>query len=124
MIQKAEMEFGGAKIHSVTDSDVVKYGNTNVKDILDNLLSYSSFMNSLLACTDANQVKNVPGVYSDSFYDGCGNKCQIAKGTHFELRKRFVSLSLSTIPSHNSDFYSDKRQCFIFILSPCFKQNS
>lgn len=73
-VQKCTMEFGGNEIYPVTDSEVVKYGNTTVKNALDALPTASSFMDSLLACTDANQVRKVLHISADPFYDECGNK--------------------------------------------------
>ena len=80
-VQKSTLEFGGKEIHPVTDSEVVKYGSGTVKDALDSIPTSSSFMESLLDCTDADQVRKLLKMNQQILYDYAGNRWEVGGGS-------------------------------------------
>ena len=78
MIQKAEMEFGGQKIHPVTDSDVVKHNGGDLTTAINNAQNYnpapsaSAFGQQILACNSAAEVRNLLKVMQSPIIDETG----------------------------------------------------
>lgn len=86
MAQKAEMEFGGKKIHLVTDSDVVIHNGGDLKTALDNAQNYnparsaSAFGKQILQCKNVEDFRELLQVAPENIFDETGEHISVQDG--------------------------------------------